>query len=81
MPQHSEAPVFKRPSALSKKMIDIDDFIILNCAGTLANMNINAEILEKTKKHNQVQEKIMLAILEQLKQLNRRLENGGNHKL
>lgn len=37
-------------------------------------MNINAEILEKAKKHNLNQDKIMLAILEQLKELNRRLE-------
>ena len=57
-------------------MIDINDFIILNCFGTLTNMSINAEILELSKKHIQDEEKIMESILKELKELNRRLENG-----
>lgn len=57
-------------------MMDINDFIILNCFGTLTNMGINAEILELSKKHIQDEEKIMESILKELKELNRRLENG-----
>ena len=57
--------------------MDVNDFIILNCFGTLTNMCINAEILELTKKHIQNEE----SMLEQLKELNRRLENGRTDKL
>ena len=53
-----------------------DDFIVLNCFGTLTNMSINAEILELTKRHIQSEEKIMESILAELKELNRRLKNG-----
>lgn len=58
-------------------MIDINDFIILNCFGTLTNMSINAEILELTKKHIENEK----SMIEELKELNRRLENGGSDKL
>ena len=57
--------------------MDINDFIILNCFGTLTNMSINAEILELTKKHIENEK----SIIEELKELNRRLENGGSDKL
>ena len=58
-------------------MIDVNDFIILNCFGTLTNMSINAEILELTKKHIENEK----SIIEELKELNRRLEIGRNDKL
>ena len=62
-------------------MTNVDDFIILNCFGTLTNMMINAEILELTKKHIQNEEKTMESILNKLKILNRGKENGGIDKL
>lgn len=58
-------------------MSDVDNFIILNCFGTLTNMTINAEILELTKKHIE-NEKL---IVEELKELNRRIDNGRNNQL
>jgi len=58
-------------------MIDVNDFIVLNCFGTLTNMTINAEILELTKKHIENEK----SIIEELKKLNRRLEIGRNNKL
>lgn len=57
--------------------MNTDTLIALNCFGTLTNMNINSEILELTKEHIE-NEKL---IVEQLKELNRRLENGGIDKL
>lgn len=57
--------------------MNTDTLIALNCFGTLTNMNINSEILELTKKHIE-NEKL---IVEQLKELNRRLKNGGTDKL
>lgn len=62
-------------------MSNIDDFIILNCFGTLTNMMINAEILELTKKHIQNEEKTMESILNELKEINRGKENGRIDKL
>lgn len=61
-------------------MNDVNDFIILNCFGTLTNMMINAEILELTKKHIQNEEKTMESILNELKELKGK-ENGGTNKL
>ena len=58
-------------------MMDVNDFIILNCFGTLTNMSINAEILELTKKHIENEK----SMIEELKELNRRLENGRSDKL
>ena len=40
-------------------------------------MSINAEILELTKKHIENEK----SMIEELKELNRRLENGGSDKL
>ena len=57
-------------------MIDVNDFIILNCYGTLTNMCINAEILELNKKQFKQESEIMESILEQLKILNEELKNG-----
>ena len=62
-------------------MNDVNDFIILNCFGTLTNMMINAEILELNKKHIQNEEKTMESILDELRKLNRGKENGGIDKL
>lgn len=62
-------------------MTNVDDFIILNCFGTLTNMMINSEILELTKKHIQNEEKTMESILNELKILNRGKENGRIDKL
>ena len=62
-------------------MTNVDDFIILNCFGTLTNMMINSEILELTKKHIQNEEKTMESILNELKILNRGKENGRVDKL
>ena len=52
------------------------DFIILNCSGTLTNMNINGEMLELARKHHEKEQEIIKSILEQLKLLNERLKNG-----
>ena len=57
-------------------MTNVDDFIILNCFGTLTNMMINSQILELTKKHIQNEEKTMESILNELKELNKGKENG-----
>lgn len=57
-------------------MMNENDFIILNCSGTLTNMTINGEMLEITRKHFQEQNKVMKSILRQLERLNERLENG-----
>lgn len=62
-------------------MTNVDDFIILNCFGTLTNMMINSEILELTKRHIQNEEKTMESILNELKILNRGKENGRIDKL
>ena len=56
------------------------DFIILNCSGTLTNMNINGEMLELAKKHYKEEHEVMESILVELKQINQRLQNGNLQK-
>lgn len=52
----------------------IASIVTINCLGTLTNMNINNQMLHKTKCNRT--EELLEAILEQLKQLNERLDNG-----
>lgn len=52
----------------------IASIVTINCLGTLTNMNINNQMLRKSKCDRT--EELLEAILEQLKQLNERLDNG-----
>ena len=52
----------------------IASIVTINCLGTLTNMNINNQMLCKSKCDRT--EELLEAILEQLKQLNERLDNG-----
>ena len=55
-----------------------DDYIALittiNCIGTLSNMGINSQMLDKAR-HDRTEELLGL-ILSELRELNRRLEDG-----
>ena len=52
----------------------IASIVTINCLGTLINMNINNQMLRKSKCDRT--EELLEAILAQLKQLNERLDNG-----
>ena len=52
----------------------IASIVTINCLGTLTNMNINNQMLCKSKCDRT--EELLEAILVQLKQLNERLDNG-----
>ena len=53
--------------------MNTDTILMMNCSGTLTNMMINSEILERNKSNSD----ILKDILYELKELNRRLKDGN----
>ena len=57
-------------------MNGIDDFIVLNCLGTLMNMSVNTEMLNLTKEHFRQESETMKLILDEFRKLNEELKDG-----